>query len=160
MNKIIIKGLIDEDFLQYKYPSMVILFPNCTFKCNKENGKQVCQNDALALSPSIEININTIVDRYINNDITKSMCFGGLEPFDSWNDLIELIKAFRNISNDDIVIYTGYNKNEITIQIKELQKYSNIIIKYGRFIPNCNKHYDEELGIYLSSDNQYAERIS
>ena len=75
-------------------------------------------------------------------------------------DLIELIKAFRNISNDDIVIYTGYNKNEITIQIKELQKYSNIIIKYGRFIPNCNKHYDEELGIYLSSDNQYAERIS
>ena len=61
MNKIIIKGLIDEDFLQYKYPSMVILFPNCTFKCNKENGKQVCQNDALALSPSIEINIDTIV---------------------------------------------------------------------------------------------------
>ena len=104
MNKIIIKGLIDEDFLQYKYPSMVILFPNCTFKCDKENGKQVCQNGTLALSPSIEININTIVDRYINNDITKSICFSGLEPFDSWNDLIELIKAFRNISNDDIEI--------------------------------------------------------
>jgi len=36
----------------------------------------------------------------------------------------------------------------------------NIIIKYGRFIPDKEKHYDEVLGIYLASDNQYAERIS
>lgn len=156
MDKIAIKGLIDEDFLQYKYPSMVILFPSCTFKC----GKQVCQNDALALSPSIKINIDAIIDRYVNNDITKAICFGGLEPFDSWNALIELIKAFRKVSNDDIVIYTGYNKNELIGQINALQGYSNIVIKYGRFIPNCNKHYDEELGVYLASDNQYAERIS
>lgn len=159
MNTITIKGLIDEDFLQYKYPSMVILFPNCSFKCNKESGKQVCQNDALALSPPINISIDTILDRYINNNITKSICLGGLEPFDSYNDLIRLIKAFREVSNEDIIIYTGYNKNEIMEQIKTLQEYSNIIIKYGRFKPNQNKHYDEVLGVYLASDNQYAERI-
>ena len=35
-----------------------------------------------------------------------------------------------------------------------------IIIKYGRFIPNQQKHYDEILGVYLASDNQYAEKIS
>ena len=31
----IIKGLIDEDFINYKKPSMVIEFPYCNFKCDK-----------------------------------------------------------------------------------------------------------------------------
>jgi hypothetical protein len=42
----------------------------------------------------------------------------------------------------------------------ELSACPNIIIKYGRFIPNHQPHYDEILGVKLASDNQYAERIS
>ena len=38
----LIKGIIDEDFLNYKKPSMVIAFPHCSFKCEKELGKKVC----------------------------------------------------------------------------------------------------------------------
>jgi len=34
----IIKGLIDEDFVNYKKPSMTIMMPYCTFKCDKEYG--------------------------------------------------------------------------------------------------------------------------
>ena len=41
-----------------------------------------------------------------------------------------------------------------------LSNYKNIIIKYGRYITNQEKHYDEVLGVYLASENQYAERIS
>jgi hypothetical protein len=85
---------------------------------------------------------------------------GGLEPFDSWDDLFKLIRAIRSQTDDDIVIYTGYNKNEIINKTALLLPFENIIIKYGRFIPNQEPHYDDVLGVYLQSDNQYAERIS
>ena len=50
-----IKGLIDEDWVNYKKPSMYIAFPRCSFKCDKECGRQVCQNSALANEKNIEI---------------------------------------------------------------------------------------------------------
>jgi len=33
-----IVNLIDEDFCQYKKPSMFIGMPKCSFKCDKECG--------------------------------------------------------------------------------------------------------------------------
>ena len=152
--------LIDEDFINYKKPSMIIGFPYCSFKCDKECGMQVCQNSMLATTEIIDVSIDTLINRYINNPITKAICFQGLEPFDSWEDLYTLITRFRLITDDDIVIYTGYNPNEIKEQITALKHYKNIIVKFGRFIPNQPHHYDEILGVELSSPNQYAERIS
>lgn len=156
----IIKQLIDEDFINYKKASMVIGFPYCSFKCDKECGQPVCQNSTLANAPEIRINSADIVDRYINNPITSAIVYQGLEPLDSWTDLISLTRTFRQHTNDDIVIYTGYNKDEIKHSIEQLKEYKNIIIKYGRYVPNQKKHYDEILGIELASDNQFAEKIS
>lgn len=150
-----IKGLITEDFVNYKKVSMTIIYPYCTFKC----GEDYCQNSPLAKSPIIEISIDDLVNRYINNPITEAVIMQGLEPFDSWNDLKEFVQKLREYSNDDIVIYTGYNKDEVIEYVKELSIYSNIIIKFGRYIPNQEKHYDNVLGVYLASENQYAERI-
>lgn len=151
-----IKGLITEDFVNYKKASMTIIFPYCTFKC----GKDYCQNSSLAKTPIIEISIDDLVNRYINNPITEAVVMQGLEPFDSWNDLKEFVQKLREYNNDDIVIYTGYNKDEVSKYIKELSVYPNIIIKFGRYIPNQDGHYDDVLGVYLISNNQYAERIS
>lgn len=156
----IIKGVQDEDFVNYKKPSMFISFPSCTWKCDRECGKKVCQNGTLATTPNIEIGVKTIVDRYINNPITKAIVCGGLEPFDTWNDLQKFIIELRQKSQDDIVIYTGYKKEEISYAVDWLNLFPNIIVKFGRFVPDQQKHYDEILGIYLASDNQYAERIS
>ena len=55
---------------------------------------------------------------------------------------------------------TLFKKEEILNHINWLQQFENIIIKFGRYIPNQGKHFDEILGIWLSSDNQYAEEIS
>ena len=151
-----IKGLISEDFVNYKKPAMTIMFPCCNFKC----GTEYCQNSPLATTENIELDISDIVIRYLNNPITESVVMQGLEPFDSWNDLIELVDCLRRSTNDDIVIYTGFNKEEIADKICLLTKYKNIIIKFGRYIPNQEKHYDEVLGVYLASSNQYSERIS
>ena len=156
----LIKGIIDEDFINYKKPCMVIEFPYCSFKCEKECGMQVCQNGALANSPNIKIEHFDLVKRYLDNDITKSVVMQGLEPFDSWNDLIMFIFLLRNYTNDDIVIYTGYNKLEILDKIEILKHFKNIIIKFGRYIPNTQSHYDDILGVTLASENQYAEKIS
>lgn len=152
----IIKGLISEDFINYKKPSMTIMFPRCTFKC----GVGLCQNSNLANSPNLDVNTNEIVDRYINNPITESVVMQGLEPFDSYNQLYEFISLLREQCDDDVVIYTGYYKEEIENYIIELSKFKNIIIKFGRYIPNQEKHYDEVLGIWLASNNQYGEKIS
>ena len=58
------------------------------------------------------------------------------------------------------MIYTGYYPNEIKQEISILKKYKNIVIKFGRYVPDNDKHFDEVLGVYLASDNQFAERIS
>ena len=34
-----------------------------------------------------------------------------------------------------------------------------IIVKFGRFRPNQEPHYDEVLGVNLISDNQYAKEF-
>lgn len=156
----IIKDIICEDFVNYKDPSMFIIFPSCTFKCDIENGCQYCQNWSLVKEPNIEISIPSIIDKYINNPITSAVVCGGLEPFDSWDDLYELIKTLRESSQDDFIIYTGYYKEEIADKIHILSGFKNIIIKFGRFRPDETPHYDGILGVDLASDNQYAERIS
>lgn len=122
----------------------------------------MCQNSSLAQSPSIEIGIKTIVHRYVNNPITSAIVIGGLEPFDSEDDLVILIAYLRVATQDDIVIYTGYTKEEIKSReiYKRLLRFPNIIIKFGRYIPDQQKHYDETLGVYLASDNQYGVKIS
>lgn len=156
-----IRGLVDEDFVNYKKPAMFIAFPYCTFKCDKECGYSVCQNSSLVTnSEIIDIDEQKIVNRYIDNPITHSIVISGLEPFDSFNELIILIKSFREKTLDDIVIYSGYNKEEITSYIEELKQFKNIVIKFGRFIPNQEKHYDEVLQVTLASPNQYGEKIS
>lgn len=160
----IIKGIIEEDFVNYKKPAMVIEFPYCDFKCDKECGKAVCQNSPLTKIHNIKIEEEYIIEKYLKNPITEAVICQGLEPLDTMVMLFLFIKKFREFSNDDLVIYTGYNKEEERSQdlinfIKRNQ-YKNIIIKYGRYIPNQTPHYDEVLGVKLASDNQYAERLS
>ena len=156
----ILKGIIDTDFVNYRKICMILEFPNCSFKCDKECGEKVCQNSSLADAPTHYISMDKIIESYLNNPLTEAIVFQGLEPFDSVIDLIGFIRKFRKISDDDIVIYTGYNKNELKKPIGILSKYKNIIIKFGRYIPHQKPHYDKILGVNLASDNQYAERIN
>ena len=157
-----IKGIIFEDFVNYRVPCMTIMMPYCNFKCDQECGEPVCQNSELANSPLLEYSIDSIINAYKNNPITKAICFQGLEPFDTFDELYDFIFVFREcyLIEDDVVIYTGYNKYEIENQLEQLKHFSNIVIKFGRYIPQQPPVYDEILGVELASPNQYAERIS
>ena len=132
----------------------------CDWKCCREANCNICQNLPLAKAPTLDIDDKWLAEQYINNPLTNAIVYGGLEPLDQFDELLASIDAFRAVTNDDIVIYTGYYPKEITEKILELQKRSNIIVKFGRFKPNANHINDKILGVELSSDNQWAEKIS
>lgn len=175
MKTITIKDLLDEDFINYKKAAMFIATSKCSFKCEKEDSNVHCQNSKIAKQTNLVMVIDKIVDRYMNNIITESVVFGGLEPLDQIEELLDFIYIFRQKSLDDIVIYTGYTEDEVksfkyrnksyldtllevnrTTPEASLTKPS-LIIKYGRFKANGDKKYDDILGIELASSNQYAK---
>ena len=150
-----VKNIIDEDFTNYKKPSMFIGTSNCDFKCDKECGKPVCQNSELAKAPTIEIDDNEIIKRFDNNSISEAIVIGGLEPFDTFDEIYDFINLFRKNHDNDIVIYTGYYPDEVEDKIFKMH-FKNIIIKFGRFEPDRLHRFDKVLGIELASNNQFA----
>ncbi len=157
-----IKAIVDEGFQDYKLPYMYIAMPQCSFKCCIEAGIPIetCQNCEISKQKDIQVEINDLVQRYISNSITKAVVIAGLEPFDTGRSVLEFIYSLREKSSDDIVVYTGYYEDEIPYYIDYLRQFKNIIVKFGRYIPNRPKKFDNVLGVTLASDNQYAERIS
>lgn len=174
-NLICVKDIIDEDFTNYKKPAMFIATTKCSFKCEKEDCNVQCHNSKIVLQPTIYIDCKKLIDRYVNNPITQSVVIGGLEPFDTFDELIYFVNEFRKVSSDDIVIYTGYTEEEIMSlkhyglncfkNLLEFNKLNSngdlnankLIIKYGRFRASGDKIYDEILGVELASSNQYAK---
>lgn len=173
-----ILNIIDEDIVNYKKISMYIAFPSCSMKCNIDSNKVICQNNDLLGSSCITVDGEKLIKRYLSNPITHAVVFGGLEPFDSYFDILSFVSSLRNKNDcdDPIVIYTGYTEEELegktiydypnackqevlTNVYTELKRFKNIIVKFGRYKEGDKPHFDEVLGVNLASDNQYAKII-
>jgi hypothetical protein len=125
----ILKGVVDQDFVQYKKPCMTLMFPRCSFKCEIECGENVCQNGALAQARDIEVDTYAIAKRFLDNLMVNVLVCSGLEPFDSGKDLNRLISLLRFCEcDDDVVIYTGYTEEEIKERFSWIYGHKNIII--------------------------------
>ncbi len=154
-----VKNIIWEDTVNYCKPSLFIGTAICSFKCGKEN----CQNKDLKGAPDIEISEGAIIQKYLNNPITEAIVLGGLEPLDQMADVSDFCSMLNDRGiNDDLVIYTGYTEEEAEEEVRYLRKlnckYRNLVVKYGRFIPDSDPVMDSILGVELVSDNQYAMR--
>lgn len=149
-----------EDFVNYKKPAMFIGMGKCDWKCCIEAHipVDICQNHDL--QDYIELEPKTIVGNYMSNTISESIVIGGLEPFNDFMNLLDLVDEFRQNTTDDIVIYTGYYPYEITNELMYLSDYENIIIKFGRFKPDDTGYKDELLGVKLASSNQYSAKLN
>lgn len=158
-------SLIDvktDDTTDYKETSLLLVFPKCSGKCNG------CQNWQLFNIKNIRTyKIKSIIELYNSLNTHKSIVCAGLEPFDSFDELLLLIsKIVRLEKSVDFIIYTGYNKEEIDSKIKLLletfilnvkNRQSKIIIKYGRYDKTKNKKwYSKVLGVGLATSNQYV----
>ena len=146
-------GINDYDISSYKDPAIFLSFPYCSFKC----GSEVCQNRHLRFADPLDISLDYIEQLLDSSPFVKAIVCGGLEPLDSWEELIGFISYIRHRHPEPIVIYTGYEENEIQDKVQTLSLYENIIIKFGRYTPKNKPHYDVILGVDLASDNQYAK---
>ena len=157
-------NLKDEDCINYKKISMFLGFATCGGTCWRELGlpPETSPNTSLCAGPRIELSVDEIVRRYLDNFLTEAIVCGGLEPFEKFEELLELVRILRDKykNEDDVVIYTGYYPEEIKQQIELLKKYKNIIIKFGRYRPGDKKHFDDVLGVFLANKEQYAQKIS
>lgn len=145
--------LVYEDFINYKKPAMFLGTTYCAKNC------EGCQNNPLRTAEIITISNEKLIERYKENKITKAIVLGGLDPFDTPEETFQFCCDVRfSDVEDDIVIYTGFTEEELKGKpfFKPLIELGNITIKYGRFIINDEKIYDEVLGVNLASRNQYA----
>lgn len=170
-----VRGIVFEDFVNYKEPALYIAMPYCSFKCDKECGHQVCQNEPLTQEPIVDIDKEDLIEEFLNNSITRAVVFGGLEPLDSFMDVLSFVDSLRRQHDDlsPIIIYTGYTEEEVEAGAVDagpqdlmaenwriLCSYPGIIVKFGRFRPNEESHLDKLLGVRLASPNQYARLVS
>ena len=157
-----IKDLVDENFQDYKQASMFICTARCNGKCWRELGlpPDLCQYSKIASQKTIDYSDEEIAKRYLFNGITHAIVIGGLEPLEQSEELYALVSTLRRNTLDPIIIYTGYKEDEIPVEIETLSKFPNIIVKFGRYIPNDTPRYDPILGVTLASSNQYAKKIS
>lgn len=157
------RGVIIEDFCNFKLPSLFISSISCDWKCCIEQGtgREICQNESVIYSPIIDMNDEDLLSLFLGNDITKAVVIGGLEPLLQIDEIDRLIALFRKRGvNCDFIIYTGYYPEEIKNQLDTLSRHENVIIKFGRYLLNSKPVFDTVLGVELASNNQFARRIS
>lgn len=157
-----LRGVVSEDFCNYKKPSMFLISAECDWKCCKEAGKDVsiCQNAPLLSAPVTDIPNEQLVKMYLANDITQAIVVGGLEPMLQIDELDDLLTKLRESGCEDpFVVYTGYYPEEIPNELSRLRG-RGVIVKFGRFLPDRSGRFDELLGVPLVSENQYAVELA
>lgn len=155
--------VVNEWYQDYRKPSMFLGTVSCGGKCCIESGipLSVCHNDGWRACAAADYDNLDLCEQYLSNPITQAIVIGGLEPFEQFGELVDFLTTLRSAKrcDDDVVIYTGYYPEEIAQQVDTLSIFKNIIIKFGRFVPNARPRFDPILGVDLSSDNQFARRL-
>jgi len=159
-----LKQIVDEVFGDYKEAGMLLIFPECSWKC------EGCQNKHLALLETKEFPNEEIVKRFEKNPFTKCIIFGGLEPFYNESSIDDismfishLIEAYPTKEDRPmLIVYTGYEMNELGNILSKyafdalFPLYGNGIIKCGRYIQDSSPYFNDILGVKLASLNQSA----
>ena len=161
-----VRKLLTERFQDYKVPSMYLAACFCDWKCCPDK-PYVCQNNPVVRLPVTDIPDDEILDAYLSDPITEAIVIAGLEPLLQAREVCSLIRqAVKRGIKTTFVIYTGYTKDEVRCisffdDLKDTGYRKNVqmIVKYGRYVPDQQPHFDEVLGVELASDNQYAEIV-
>lgn len=158
-----------DNVTDYKKTSLLLVFPYCSGKCGPE-----CQNISLirgeVKTSYITATADDISDLYYNLKTHEAVVMAGLEPFDSFDDVLSIVESLCKLDKPcDIVIYTGYNKEEYEERFqKDLLKvfksatadrscYKKLIVKIGRYDSNNKqKWHSNILGVDLATKNQYV----
>ena len=106
-----VKGIVAEDFVNYKFPAMFINTSLCDFKCCREQHLDtgICQNAPLAKAPTQDVPDTVLYEKFSANPITKAVVIGGMEPFLQIDEVESLLSLFREKGDHSpFILYTGY----------------------------------------------------
>ena len=153
-------------FNDYKKTGLYIPTSFCTFKCVKEaKAKGIdfveCQNHELIKQEFLlDLSAKDVIEEYIENDpFIECIILSGLDPMDSFEETFHFIKEFRELSDLEIVIFTGYYEHEVLEDLIRLKEFKDITIKFGRYDPSQKPRFDELGEVNLISGNQYFRRL-
>jgi pyruvate-formate lyase-activating enzyme len=134
---------------------------NCDWKCLKEQNLPLstCQNSHTCDIGNKEIELKELVARFNDNVLSECVIWAGLEPMLQFEEMLCFINEFRKTNNEEVIIFTGYYPEELKWHIEKLKSFSNLIIKFGRYIKNSKPIRDNLLKIELVSENQFSKRI-
>lgn len=113
-------------------------------------------NINIKLNKNFTTQYNKLQDEF-GTDIAKINGFDDGQL--SYTDFIDNFVDQKTVADASIDGNSNVS-HEVIVYIKELSVYPNIIVKFGRYTPNQDGHYDDVLGVHLASNNQYAERIN
>lgn len=159
-------------FNDYKKPSLYIpIGITCTFKCLKDMSEENqkifnCQNSELTKEKVFEVEAEKYILNFCAVEVMhEAVILAGLEPMDNFESVLEFIEVYSKLKPyNDIVIFTGYNLQEIKDKVDILFKtdIGNIILKVGRFDPDLeNRNIIDPIGgVKLISGNQEFIKIS
>lgn len=151
---------IENIYTDQPYSSMLLIAPNCDFKCKN------CQNKHLFGNVQ-DISIDILKNEYYSNPFFEGITIGGLEMFLSGDEFLQEIIDFIKLCDiKKVTLYTRFDINdEFVIKfLNELKKINidELYIKYGEYIENSNKKIIEinNWKIILASDNQNFIKIN
>lgn len=112
------------------------------------------------MQKTIDVDDERIYEIFSENPITKCVVIGGLEPMIQMNEIVALIKLFREKGCEcRFIIYTGYVPNELVKEVDILSNLGAITVKFGRYNPLLPPVFDNTLGVELVSNNQFAVQL-
>ena len=145
-----------EVFQDYKRSAVMFSAISCDWKCCKEAGRDVCQNMKLTKGEIVVLSFDRAL-KMVKDSITDAVLFAGLEPLLQADELVQFIEYLRQKGiSKPIVIYTGYYPEEINQETLLRLAKCQVVMKFGRYIPDRPSRFDEILGITLASDNQFG----
>jgi hypothetical protein len=160
--------LLSEPVIVYNdYKLNALYIPigvTCDFKCVKEakaKGLEFmeCHNHEFINKEKYEMSTDEVLTKIQGNPFIECIILSGLEPMDCFKSVSDFISEFREKSDMEIVIFTGYYANEVTDKLKTLKRYDNITFKFGRYDPSAKPRYDEVGKVTLISGNQYFSKL-
>ena len=108
----LVKNIVEEDFVNYKLPSMFIATCFCDWKCCREQNLDisVCQNSDISKQANYNISNKDIFNRYISNPITKAVVI-----YDNDESTKQEITEFEQIGANKGIKLANVTRN---VQIK------------------------------------------
>ena len=119
-----------------------VWFQGCSIKCKGCMSKYTWE-----FNEKYKKDVDEVIKEITSYPVKRITISGG-EPFDQPKGLKYLLKELKEKGFEDILVYTGYEYDEIKDKYKDIFQYIDVLIT-GRFIEGLESDY-----IWKGSENQ------